>query len=332
MTLPYPVRSNQYFLLKMRVDANRLAIACNSLLASTVRLSFDMVFSTLPAAQHRCVSLSRASFAEPPASRLRPGKARFSKRLPKRNRRACRQRGDAGGFLALDFLPLESRASACSMASSTILPPSSGCSPSQSRRRRARTSRAACGVPRGEFLLRLAVELRAHDARREREAGALPQVVRDQLHALRREAARLHERGQGLEDSRAEAASCVPRARRIRLTWLSAKVSPSATQPMASSLFSRLDLGDIGILEEALPVNRERSIRVPAARSRSTAPCPGRISKFWCLYFQWSILLLARAADRLRTHQVLQLRERMLGESKYFGSGTGAPRCRCASP
>ena len=35
------------------------------------------------------------------------------------------------------------------------------------------------GVARGELLLGLAVELRAHDARREREAGALPQVVGD---------------------------------------------------------------------------------------------------------------------------------------------------------
>src|SRR6266571_4702326 len=106
-----------------------VAIACNSLLASTVRLSLDMVFSTLPrSGSTACVSLSRASFAEPQLE------------------------GVAHAHLE-----------------------------------------QLGGVARGQLFLRLAVELRAHDARREREAGALPQVVRDQLHALGREAARVHE-------------------------------------------------------------------------------------------------------------------------------------------
>src|SRR5205085_12196815 len=60
------------------------------------------------------------------------------------------------------------------------------------------------GVARGELLLRLAVELCAHDARGKREAGALPEVFGHDLDAFGRERARLHEGAQGLEDAGTE--------------------------------------------------------------------------------------------------------------------------------
>src|SRR5204863_3723992 len=55
-----------------------------------------------------------------------------------------------------------------------------------------------------QFCFRQAVELRAHNARRERAAGAMPEVIGDDLHALGRERTRVDEGGERLEDARAE--------------------------------------------------------------------------------------------------------------------------------
>src|SRR5207248_4819392 len=59
--------------------------------------------------------------------------------------------------------------------------------------------------PGGELLLRLPMELRAHDARGEREAGALPEVLGDDLHALGRERPRVDKGGERRENAGAEA-------------------------------------------------------------------------------------------------------------------------------
>src|SRR2546428_8444923 len=57
----------------------------------------------------------------------------------------------------------------------------------------------------GELLLRLPMEVSAHDARGTGEAGALPEVVGDDLHALGRERARVDESRERFEDAGAEA-------------------------------------------------------------------------------------------------------------------------------
>ena len=173
-----------------------------------MRLSFDMVFSTLPrSGSSACVSLSRASFAEPPAES--PSTRNSSLREMSSEAQSTSLPGSVAmplDFLRSTFLPLARRASACSIASSTIFLPSSGVlvQPQLEGVAHAHLQQLR-GVARGELLLGLAVELRAHDARREREAGALPEVVRDQLHALGLQRARVHERGERVEDAGAEA-------------------------------------------------------------------------------------------------------------------------------
>src|SRR5207237_129412 len=130
-----------------------------------------------------------------------------------------RQRRDAARLLALDLLPLRQASHRLLDGELDDLLALVGMlvQPQLERVAHAHLHQLR-RVAGGELLLGLAVELGAHDARREREAGALPQVVGDELHALGRERARVHEGRERIG---------------IRLTWLSAKISPSATQPIA---------------------------------------------------------------------------------------------------
>src|SRR6267143_3815378 len=232
------------------------------------------------------------------------------------------QRGDAGGFLPLDLLALGEPRKRLLDGQLDDLPALLRvlAEPQLEGVAHAHLEQLG-GVPRGELLLRLAVELRAHDARREREAGALPQVVRDQLHALGREGARVHERGQGLEDSRAEAR--LVRAARARRDQVDVAVGEGvavgdpADRPARS--FSRLDLGDIGILEEALP--REQGSDQFASLQHEV-----EVLRHAALVLP-GLLLLAfnlenhrQAGEQvgLRAHQVLELRERDVGRVEVF--------------
>ena len=238
-----------------------VAIACSSLLASTVRLSLDMVFSTLPrSGSTACVSLSRASFAEPPAES--PSTRNSSFRVTSPEAQSTSLPGSVAmpeDFFLSTFLPLESRASACSIASSTIFAPSSGCSPSHSSkasRTHISSSLAAWRVVSFSFVwpwncVRTMRAESVKQARCHRSSGIsfTPLGARPRVSMNAARASKIPAR---------KPASCVPPERvGIRLTWLSAKVSPSATQPMAQLAPSPGSIS--GILEswkKRSPVNR----------------------------------------------------------------------------
>src|SRR6185295_13385066 len=146
-----------------------VAIACSSLLASTVRLSFDMVLSTLPRnGSSACVSLSRASLAEPPAES--PSTRNSSLRVTSPEAQSTSLPGSVA--MPLDFFlsPLgQPRHRLLDRQLHDLLALVRVLGEPQLEGVAHAHLEQLGGVARGELLLGLAVELRAHDARRERE-------------------------------------------------------------------------------------------------------------------------------------------------------------------
>src|SRR5262245_35580925 len=103
-------------------------------------------------------------------------------------------------------------------------------------------------VSRGELLLGLAVELGAHDARREREAGAPPQVIRYDFYPFGRQGPRLHERIHRVENAVPEPR--LVRAARARRDQVDVAVGKyfafRGPTDRPGSAFAFFDLGNIG--------------------------------------------------------------------------------------
>jgi hypothetical protein len=161
----------------------------------------------------------------------------------------------------------------------------------------------------------------------EREARAIPQIVGDQLHAFRRQLARLHERDQRIEDAVAKPGFVrAAGARRDQVHMAVGEdvaVGDPADRPRCA--LARLDLGEIRgrLLVEMALAGKERRHELASLQHEI------EVLRHAALVFPAPVLLALDAQHRrearqqvgLRAHRCSSSASGMFGESKYFGSG-----------